>query len=49
MERKEFRNRTEELELGKGGVNEEMERLIKRIKRAIRVKRWRRKANGRRG
>jgi len=41
--REEFRERTEEIELGKGGVNEEWERLIERIKGAVRVKKWRRK------
>lgn len=47
--REKFRKRTEEIELGKGGVNEMMERLIERIKGAVRVKRRRRKAKGRRG
>jgi len=47
--REEFRRSTEEVELGKGGVNEEMEKLIERIKGAVRIKRWRRKGEGRRG
>lgn len=47
--REEFRKRTEEIELGKGGVNKVIERLIERIKGAVRMKRRRRKAKGRRG
>lgn len=47
--REKFRRSTEDVELGKGGVNEEMEKLIERIKGAVRVKRWRRKGEGRRG
>lgn len=47
--REEFRKRTEEIELRKGGVNKVIERLIERIKGAVRVKRRRRKAKGRRG
>lgn len=47
--REEFRKRTEEIELRKGGVNKVIERLIERIKSAVRVKRRRRKAKGRRG
>lgn len=47
--REEFRKRTEEIELEKGGVNEVIERLIERIKAAVRVKKRKRKAKGRRG
>lgn len=46
--REEFRKRTEKIELGKRGVNKVTERLIERIKGAVRVKRRKRKAKGRR-
>jgi len=42
----EFRKRTEEIELRKGGVNEEMEKLIGRIKEMIRVTKRRKRKRG---
>jgi len=47
--REEFRKRTEEIELGKGGVNEEMERLIMRIKEVVRVRKRRKRKEGGKG
>lgn len=37
--RRKFRERTERIKLGKGGVDKELEKLITRIKEDVRVKR----------
>lgn len=39
---RKFRKRTEEMEIEKGGVNEMIEKLIKRIKKEIKMKKDRR-------
>ncbi|EFN67046.1 hypothetical protein EAG_02771 [Camponotus floridanus] len=47
--REEYRKKTEEIEIGKGGMNEELEKLMKAIKGAVRVKRRKKNEKGRSG
>jgi len=45
--KRNFEERTEGIRMGERGVEEEMERLIIRVKKEMKVKRWKKKEGGR--
>ena len=47
--REEFKRKTEEVEIGRGTIDEEVEKLKKRIKMEGRVRRVKKRAEGKEG